>query len=693
MRTLGFLWACVLAAGLAETARAELMLRVTDDDLAGAEAIVLGKITPESIAQGDNGMTVAVTVSDVLRGNYKKGETIRVLVQCRIGRSTRAKDAEGERDSPLPPPADPATAKIETVRLADEGRNGDGGALAPDLTQDALWFLWQDKTSGLLAVGRADHTQTARLAPYFQALIAKDPHGELLKLLPPGDPEVRRRALDRLAWAFRPEDALAAAALLSDGDAKVALGAAGLIAAVGDETALPIMRKALGHANASVRLSAIHFLCRQKDLSSLPAIAEAAKGFKDDGDLCSLAAGLPAMDSFLAVPLLLDLLDKDPTTPKDMWSSHPAFTASLSLTELTGIGFDLDAERARALWKAVSAVPPEALRRRTILDAIDSLTHPSRNVRFAALRCLVAMTGLEGHFRNSGLANNLEEWAETQRFWQAWAKDHLFESRREWLFAALKAQGETLSYPLAKEDVDRLVEILRQWAQPRGNARPGSTEEMPLKVQLANVLLEQVTGRVGVVPGRPLSEGLRRADGGRGLRWAPWWKANRDKAVLRPWPEEPKVAALDVRQVPDLLPPVPPLELSIKMKENPVPAGQRPVVRVEIKNVSSGPVTVCSRPHQFHYQKSGGNGLFGYGDFGKKQEDFVTLKPGESVRWEETRASFEAGVVTEEGKPPSLVGQLRYTLMQFPMAGRAFGLRAWRGSLDSADVTFQVKAP
>ena len=75
-------------------------------------------------------------------------------------------------------------------------------------------------------------------------------------------------------------------------------------------------------------------------------------------------------------------------------------------------------------------------------------------------------------------------------------------------------------------------------------------------------------------------------------------------ATLRLWPEEAKVTAADLRPGIDLRPPRPPLELSIKVKENPVPAGHTAVL-VEIRNVSDAFVTICRHPYQFHYQGSG----------------------------------------------------------------------------------------
>ena len=76
-------------AGLAGTARAVVAVWATDDELAGAEAVVIGKTTPESITQNSDGTTVEVTLSDVLRGNFKKGETVRVRLQCEIVRGIR----------------------------------------------------------------------------------------------------------------------------------------------------------------------------------------------------------------------------------------------------------------------------------------------------------------------------------------------------------------------------------------------------------------------------------------------------------------------------------------------------------------------------------------------------------------------------------------------------------------------------
>ena len=251
----------------------------------------------------------------------------------------------------------PADLQAITLRLIVGGR-GQDFYVAPDLTQDAIWFLAQDEDSGLLSSAVRTARRNVRLKPYFQALLAKDPHGDLVKLLADAEGTVKCRALARLKTMAgrRRTPGTAAAPLMADADAAVATAAAGMVAQVGDETVLPFLRKAVDNPNPHVRSQAIYGLCRQKNVASLPAIAAAAKDMKDS-ELHGLAFSLQAMDSPEAVPLLLEILDKDPDNPGDLWNYSPAFAASRVLTQLTGIWFGLDAPRARTVWKTASTRP------------------------------------------------------------------------------------------------------------------------------------------------------------------------------------------------------------------------------------------------------------------------------------------------------------------------------------------------
>ena len=85
-------------------------------------------------------------------------------------------------------------------------------------------------------------------------------------------------------------------------------------------------------------------------------------------------------------------MSSETQAPHDVFDC-PATHAASSLTHITGIGFDMDAVRAREIWKKASALPPEVLRRKAMEACVENLTHPSLSIRMAALSYLWSQTG------------------------------------------------------------------------------------------------------------------------------------------------------------------------------------------------------------------------------------------------------------------------------------------------------------
>ena len=94
------------------------------------------------------------------------------------------------------------------------------------------------------------------------------------------------------------------------------------------------------------------------------------------------------------------------------------------------------------------------------------------------------------------------------------------------------------------------------------------------------------------------------------------------------------------------------------------------------------------RPTDLRYTAKTVTGTCGGGGRGgQHKEDFVILKPGESITWDQTRAPSVDNYV----KPMS-IERLQYELI-YCSAGSQFGLRAWRGKLVSNEINVKVKTP
>jgi hypothetical protein len=204
----------------------------------------------------------------------------------------------------------------------------------------------------------------------------------------------------------------------------------------------------------------------------------------------------------------------------------------------------------------------------------------------------------------------------------------------------------------------------------------------------ANWLLERFTGhKVGLSPyHHDLHANF--ADVGVGSsRWAAWWKENRDKVKIQPPPQEKAVTAETLSKAPSLRL-TPPLALTIRpVREVHVYKGGQPLaIQVKVQNVSEEDVVIERFPYSLDYtSKTGSGGIGGGGQAGSRKEDFITLRPGANISWEQTDAPSVDNVT-----PAMSVEGLQYKLT-YSFAGTQFGLRAWRGVLVSNKVDIKVK--
>ena len=664
---------------------ADLRPPVYDSQLIQSDLVVVARIELDTINQADRHTDIKLIVSQTLRG-VAPGEimdvraNLLVVVGGYYKRGGRVVDLRGGRkDYP----------KTRIVLVS--GRMEDWGPKL-DLSKDAIWFLRKSKDERRCVLGRSEYVQPLKLKPYFLALVSAKPDDEVVKVLRHKDEDVTLRALEYLMERHLPRHVAHIAPLLDDPSNKVQSAAATAIAEVGDAAAVPLCRKALGHKNPNVRSAACAFLCRFRDAASIPAIRRAL------GDMPPpraqwVAQNLWRMESRRAVPLLVELLDErlPPGAAGDAAAYTVSKNAAESLKELTGVDFPTDAAEAAKLWARFKDFPDEILIRKSILADIDNLTHADPDVRWGSYRRLGRL--VNQHFGSYNAFHGRKGEAArkaSQEAWRKWAKANLARTRPDWVYAGFQATGIELPRPMNKEGIDTLVKVVtryRNWGQPDATARHWKVHGWPhadFHVYNANLLLERCTGhKVGL---SPYHNDLQRTWRRRGVlagRWAAWWVKNRDKVELKPWQEKPVSAEL-LAKAPKPQPPIKPLQLTIRMGKKAYGRGEMPVVYVQLKNVCGRPIRIAWRPHGVRYQSNTGSGASGRSKHaGRAKKDFVTLDPGETLEWPETRAAFSGYT-----KPRTVEG-FRYRLL-YPFAGSQFGLRAWRGELVSNAVSYQL---
>lgn len=677
----------LLAAGvMPQVVSAELMPPVYDSQLVASDLIVIARIERQTMERSHRDSRVKLIVSRTLRG-AAPGEIMDCRVQPMVLVGGYFK-GHGVMVNAGRPGDD---RKKGPITLCD-GRM-DIAAKSLDLSKDAIWFLRKSKDGQGYLVPRSQYAQPLKFLAYFQALLSDKPHEAALRLLRHGDADVRLRVLDYLAEMHRPQDAARIAPLLADENESVQARAAKAAAEVGDRSAVPLFRNALSHKNPPVRAAACRFLCRFRDVESVEAIAEAVDGM-DPYQLQQVAKHLGRMRSRRAVPVLLGLLDE--RLPRGRKPGRECYSVSKnaaeSLADLTGVRFVLDAPAARRRWDKLKQVRPEVLLRKCILAEIGNLTHRDPRVRWTAYRRLGRLANR--HFGSFNAFHSDRKHADarklSQRLWRQWADEHVTDSRLDWICAGFEAAGITLPRPMTKDGLDLLVKVIayyRNWSKHDVPAKwkIDGWPRADFHVYNANLLLEQFTGHtVGLCPYHSDLERTWRQRDVLERRWQQWWAAHREKAELRPWPAEQKVTKAMLAAAPDVQPPPTPLQLTLRMEETDYPGGAKPVVHVEIKNISNRPITIARRPAGLMYASKTGSGSAGYSKgAGHRKDDFIALRPGKTIEWNETRAAFSGFTKARA------VEDFRYR-MTFPLAGSGFGLRAWRGELVSNAVRYTV---
>jgi len=246
-----------------------------------------------------------------------------------------------------------------------------------------------------------------------------------------------------------------------------------------------------------------------------------------------------------------------------------------------------------------------------------------------------------------------------------------------------------------EKGIDKLIAVLQYYGVPnrRAQATTGwSIEGGWVKANFhrynANWLLERLTGHcMGLSPDHqdllvsPETDVL--SD-----RWATWWQENRDKTEIHMPPHDEVVTAEIISQAPSLRLPPQPLVLTIRPPKTAHRfKGNEPLtIDVEVKNTSKQDLLVARRPLDVRYQHRSGSGSRGLGGHsGLAKEDFVVLKPGESLAWDQA----DTPSVDDYAEPPS-IQRLRYELIYY-CAGSQFGLHAWRGRLVSNEIDVAIK--
>lgn len=648
---------------------------------------VAHKVPPGSGISWEYHATLIVTT--VLKGELKEKQ-IPIVINYGLdpligGRVVRENEniGMGEPDHAIPK---------DRVDIVDTGNSCVGGPpVLEDAQKDNLWFLrhlggdlGREAGKGPLGILDPEDVAAIKFKAYFEALLSKDVDEKVGRLLTDPDEAVLARVLRHLSAQHRPQDTKRIAELISSPIEKVQALAAEAMAEVSDMLAVPMFRQELAHKNPQVRTAACIFLCRFRDRESVTAIAKAMQGL-DGTQQQRVIGNLPRMQSRQVVDVLIDQLDER-FGPKEQ-PSAAAFGASNAaagaLRTMTGIDFPLDSGEARKLWEKFKEFDDEVLLRKTVLEDIEALTDPTNcDVRWSAYENLGRTANQ--HFGSYNAFHGNEDPAgreKSQALWRQWAKENITKTRAEWLYGGFAGSGIDLPRPIDAKGIETLLAVLNFY-DDWGNSKQATTKpnwsadggwvKAKFHQYNADRLLEEVTGyRVGLCP---YQYDLRVAerDEVRTRRWAAWWKDNQAKAKLLPLPEEKPVTAEMLAKVPPMRQLSCPLSLAIRAK------GEGPQdVTFEVKNVYSGEITLAKRPYEIGYRGSSLSGGCGGGEENghKKQEDYVTLKPGEILTWEHSSAPKPA--VTS--KPPQ---DLQYVLT-YPFAGSQFGLHAWRGKLVS----------
>lgn len=701
----------VVATILIWSGLAGAWLRSTHEDatvVQRSQLIVVGHLDKDSIQYvphektGDSGASweyhATLVVTETLKGSVKEKQ-IPIVINYGLTPLVGGRDPRSSRDlgGNLPDPAFPK----DRIDILDFG--GRGGCVLADAQKDNLWFLrhlggelGREEGKGPLGIVDPEDVTALKFKGCFQALLSRNADEGIHRLLSDPDEAVVARALRHLSSQHRTQDATRIARLLSSPNEKVQTLAVKALAEVADVSAVPTFREALGHANPKVRAAACVFLCRFQDTQSIPAIGKVLRDLHAD-QRWHILADLPRMESREVVDLLLDQLDEH-LDPKDRAANPYGInvTAAKALRTLTGIEFPLDTAQARRRWDEFKGFPDEVLLRKSMLEDIETLTSTNYHDQFDAYEALARVANRHlGPYITS--ANDTAAWEKSQGLWRSWAKENITRPRTDWIYAGFAESGIALPRAMDAKGIDLLIAVLELYGDVGVLRDPPSRPSWVkrglgnanLHRENANRLLEQATGyKVGItVNGYDLLVNERQNV--LAQRWAAWWKENRDTVTLRPLPEEKPVTADMLAKVPSLRLPPGPLALTIRPKsEVHVFRGKEPLtILVEVKNVSLQDVLVTQRPGFVEYTCSmGSGGQSVKGPSGMEKGDYVTLKPGQAITWEQTDIPSVDNLVT-----PISVENLQYELIYYN-AGSQFGLHTWRGKLLSNRVNCRVEA-
>ena len=673
---------------LAFVSPAEAPLVPSDAGLIAADLVVVAKADQSLLKCGEKETTASLVVADRL-----KGEAVSGRLPVRIRRKVVA-DKSPFRNlrglhKYLPGPdtgsGDPDGSTPMYLCMRPRG-----GIWRVDITKDCIWFLTRTKDG--YEVFRAQQVQPPKYRPYFAALLGKNPHADLIKLLSHKDEDLKTTALRYLRDNRMREDASRIATFTEDKSPKVQALAAEAAAWASDASALPTFRRALKHPNPAVREQACIFLCRFQDTGSLKAIGQAVKGLSQK-QLRHVATYLGVMGSELAVPILLDFLSADDTAGG--WAVNCA--ATQSLRELTGAYFPPDPRFGWLRWQKLRAWPREVRLRQSILADIESLTDLEYSTR-SAPRLADLVNRHLGDSRAilhcSPLAGRLDDrlYRECQSLWRQWAKQNLTRSRLDWIHDGFRHSGIELPSPMDKEGIYTLIQVLRyyeHWSDWQKGSEPGwSTDGCPGKARYhiynANLLLEAYTGHmVGLYLSRDDRVWKRGLRAELVERWVRWWHENHDRFALRPWPEERPVSREQLAKAPPLRPAPKPFELVIRPGKETFRRGDKPLIHLRIENVSPEEVTIARRPSILWFRSSTGTGNSTFaGHRGQDKEDFVSLLPGDIVKWTDSPSAHAPAGRAQ-------VRDFQY-VVSYHFTGKACGLQAWRGILYSNRLDLKI---
>ena len=677
-------------------------LRVEHGDVevaARSELIVVGRLDKDSIrfvpheSADGHGRSwehhATLLVSEVLKGAPKDKDTkVRIVIHYGLDPVVEGRHLDGQGKVWRADPSAPGGVDIH-----DTG--ADFGPVLANAQNDHIWCLrhlggelGREPGKGELGVVDPEDMLPLKYKDCILALLAPDMDQRLDRLLGDKDPEIVIRVLKGMSYLYRRDDAPRVARLLASGNEKIQTAAARMMAEVGEDSAIEPFRQALASGNADVRAQACVFLCRFRDVASIPAIVKVARELPALQRTGVLAC-LPRMQSRELVEALLDQLDEQPGDPRTgTYGHYCCVLAAKGLEALTGVQFPLDSRAGRRIWAELKDCDAGAILRKGMQEDIERVTEAAAHQE--ACRSLGRLANrdfaCEDRFLGEGHPEGPEQIAQA---WRTWADKNLLRSRLDWIGEGFASSGIVLPRPMDAGGIDTLMEVLEFTGRP---TRESAVKAHPTWKWAngartnANLLLEWYTGHtVGLEPDgldlrnfSPNYDGLAR-------RWKDWWGVNRGKVKLLSPPPEAQVTADMIARVPPLRPLVPPLTVTIRCDEKAHPKHRPLAIHWQVKNTSSQDVTILREPSEVGYHYSGGSsGRSNPGHGPRTRDDFVTLKPGQSLAW--TLADAPNTAEAAETKP---VDALTYTLT-YDSAGSELGLRAWRGVLRSNAIDVDV---